>query len=44
MSYIKTGDVENKIRAPSLNNRTVRKGWELGELKLDWLEFLGWNF
>jgi hypothetical protein len=43
MSYIKTGDVENKISAGSLNNGTVR----IGEFRLIgriWTCFFGWIF
>jgi hypothetical protein len=35
MSYRKTGDVENKISAESLNNRTTRNGGILGCLTGD---------
>jgi hypothetical protein len=44
MSYIKTSDVENKIRALSLNNGTVKDWGILGFwLGMDW-EFLVGNF
>jgi hypothetical protein len=36
MSYIITGDVENKISPLSLNNGTTRDGWEMGQLDKFW--------
>jgi hypothetical protein len=36
MSYIKTGDIENKISPQSLNNGTVRKCWKMGQLNKIW--------
>jgi hypothetical protein len=39
MSYIKTGDVENKIRAESLNNWDDEEGLNWWGLKVGWEVF-----
>jgi hypothetical protein len=44
MSYIKTGDIENKISSRSLNNGTVREGWNDGRLKVIRKDLRGLEF
>jgi hypothetical protein len=44
MSYIKTGDVENKISLGSLNNGTVKNRGNLGFWAEVGTGILGWKF
>jgi hypothetical protein len=44
MSYIKTGDIENKISLGSLNNGTVRNWGNLRVLAEVGTGILGWKF
>jgi hypothetical protein len=44
ISYIKTGDIENKIRAWSLNNWDGEKVLRNGSIGYDLEIFEDWNF